>query len=139
MATLKLTPTSGSIMQGGVFNPPTITAKDDNGVVISSPIVTGPVPAVDVNAIGPQALIYTLTTDNAGVAAVVNKTYTLTVTELPSSVDKFIDGSGDRFGRDVSGSTYESLVQTPPAGEVNAGLFDENSIDPYELANAKIN
>ena len=59
---------------------------------------------------------------------------------METSIGNFIDGSEDRFGRDVSGSTYESLVQTPAAvAAVNAGLSDENALDPYELAAAKAN
>ena len=140
MATLVLTPSSGSIVQGGVFVPPTFTAQDDSDIDISSPIVTGPVPAVDVNVVGTQTLEYTLTVDNANVAREITAYYTLTVTEQPSFIDKFMNGSKDKFGRDVSGSVYEKLVQRPTTiAAVNAGLFDETALDPYELAAAKVN
>lgn len=50
----------------------------------------------------------------------------------------FIDGVTDRFGK-LTTQTYFNAVDNPPAIEVQSAFFDENAIDPYELANAKIN
>lgn len=51
----------------------------------------------------------------------------------------FIDGKVDRFGNDTVGTKYEALVQGGLSPEEAAAYFDENALDPYELANAKAN
>ena len=148
MATLILNPSSGSIAEGGSFSTPTFTATDDSSGAIASPIVTGPVPAADVNTVGSQSLVYTLTTANADVAIDTPATYTLTVTATSTSgvdVTGFVDGSNDRYGNDTSGTTYETETAIANDGDpltvVNdssAAYFDEGSFDPYEVNRAGI-
>lgn len=139
MATLQLTPTSLTIVEGGVFVPPSITAIADDGTTDVSSTVTGPVPSPDTNLVGTQNLVYTLPADGTNVATEITKTFKLIVTANPTNTEKFINGSQDRYGNDTTGTTYESAVQNPPADEFLSGLFDENSIDPYESAHANKN
>ena len=141
MATLILNPSSGSIAEGGSFSTPTFTATDDSSGVIASPIVTGPVPAVDVNTTGSQSLVYTLTTANADVAIDTPATYTLTVTATSTGVDAsgFKAGSNDRYGNDTSGTTYETTVTGASSGTVEyaqSAYFSEQGLDPYEVNNS---
>ena len=66
-----------------------------------------------------------------------------------SPVEEFINGTKDRFGQDAvsdlrdryaPGWAYISLVDdSSTIKAVNAGLFDETALDPYELAAAKAN
>ena len=140
MATLILTPSSGSITEGGSFSTPTFTATDDSSGAIASPIVTGPVPAADVNTTGSQSLVYTLTTANADVAIDTPATYTLTVTATSTGgvdSDGFKTGSNDRYGNDTSGTTYETTVTGASSGTVadaaQSAYFSEQGLDPYEV------
>ncbi len=149
MATLILTPSSGSITAGGSFSAPSYTATDDSSGAIASPVVTGPVPAVDVNATGSQSLVYTLTTANADVAIDTPATYTLTVTAAGTAggvdSDGFKAGTNDRYSNDTSGTTYETETAIANDGDpltvVNdssAAYFDEGSFDPYEVNRAGV-
>jgi len=158
-AILKLNPPAGTVVQGGTF---TITALDYTGSTNSDGItftpvsadVTNPAGPVDTSAVGDIVLTYTLkakgvTGDPDYVATKQTADYTLTVSAAPAvpadPVESFIDGSQDRFGNDTSGTTYETSVQGTQADpvivadEVQSGYFDENGLDPYELANANKN
>ena len=64
----------------------------------------------------------------------------VSLVEEATLAEEFINGTKDKTGQDVSGSVYKELVQSPAmVTAVNAGLFDETALDPYELAATKVN
>lgn len=141
MATLTITPTTETIIEGGTFIDPKIKAFADDGTTDVSDKVTGPVPSPDVNQVGTQTLVYTLPAIKDEVVQEITETFTLIVEAAPvvSDIEKFIDGSKDRYGNDITNKAFKDAVQNPPAGEDLSSLFDEEALDPYELAHAKAN
>ena len=53
----------------------------------------------------------------------------------------FKDGAILRDGTDVAGSKYETIVTEANSGDIPSNTasayFDEQALDPYEIANAK--
>lgn len=153
MATLTLVPNSGTVVENsGEFTSPTAAAiatglADDGSTSVA---VNGPVPTtidVDTVGIGSYNITYTIPQNISGgsdeVAVETTADYTLTVQAAPtapSGIDEFIDGTTDRFGVDTAGNPmYKDAVTNPPADEIQSSIFDENAMDPYELANANKN
>ena len=114
----------------------TQTATADNGTVVYS--IVGDT-AVDTATAGTYPVQYSAEDDDNTPDVITESVIVAAAPAIPTDTEKFIDGSQDRFGNDTSGTGYETVVQTPPATEVQSGIFDENAIDPYELGHANKN
>ena len=148
MATLTLTPSSGTMVQHGGFHV-VVHAVADNGITVVSNSVTGPVPAPDFATVGTQSLVYTLPQNLSGgldeVQVEIQKTFSLTVT--PGSYmdpSKFINGQATRYNIDTAGTTYEAQTtiandsdDTTEISDMSMAYLDEGSMDPFEVAAAK--
>jgi hypothetical protein len=126
---------SSTLANGGVYTELSQTADGSNGSVQYS--ITGQ--NFDASVAGNYNVDYSAEDDDFNPDVITD-----TVTVLPAqasgdNTEKFINGEEDRFGNDTTGTRYETTVQNPPADENQAGYFDENAFDPYELGNANAN
>lgn len=108
----------------------TFTALTQSGTAtgVYAQSVTG-AGAVNMNVAGTYTVTYTATDDG-----LLPHTVTQTVSVEKATGD-FLNGSELRDGRDVTGSVYEGLVRDGEAPETASAYFDEQALDPYEVAN----